>query len=112
MVRIPVNTPSHSYEAVIEHGILSRAGSILKELLTGTPQLFIVTVAPVRRRWGKVLTKSLDAAGFSAKIIEMPDGERHLARLHHDQEVLDALAERFGLVLPPGTRFRALQRDG
>ena len=76
MVRIPVNTASHGYEAVIEHGILSRAGSILKQLFAGKPPLYIVTVAPVRRRWGKVLLRSLADAGFTTKIIEMPDGER------------------------------------
>jgi 3-dehydroquinate synthase len=76
MVRIPINTPSRSYEAVIEHGILSRAGTILKDLFAGTPPLYIITVAPVRRRWGKVLMQSLEAAGFSAKFIEMRDGER------------------------------------
>src|SRR5438067_13915176 len=76
MVRIPVNTASHGYEAVIEHGILSRAGSILKQLFAGKPPLYIVTVAPVRRRWGKVLLRSLGEAGFTTKVIEMPDGER------------------------------------
>jgi 3-dehydroquinate synthase len=76
MVRIPINTASHSYEVVIEHGILSRAGGILKEVLTATPPLFIVTVPSVRRRWGKVLMRSLGNAGFSAKVIEMGDGER------------------------------------
>src|SRR6266700_3485275 len=105
MVRIPVNTPSHSYEAVIEHGILARAGSILKELLTGTPPLFIVTVAPVRSRWGKVLMKSLDAAGFPAKIIEMRDGER-FKRLSTveilAEDLLQAGADRKAVVLAFG----------
>src|SRR5947207_7051951 len=105
MVRIPINTPSHSYEAIIEHGILSRAGSILKELLTGTPPLFIVTVAPVLRRWGKVLVKSLDAAGFPAKIIEMPDGERfkRLSTVESlAEDLLQARADRKAVVLAFG----------
>src|SRR6266567_5651763 len=105
MVRIPVNTPSHSYEAVIEHGILSRAGSILKELFTGPPPLFIVTLAPVRRRWGKVLMKSLDAAGFPAKIIEMRDGERfkRLSTLESlAEDLLQAGTDRKAVVLAFG----------
>src|SRR5439155_4531535 len=105
MVRIPVNTPSHSYEATIEHGILARAGSILKELLTATPPLFIVTVAPVRRRWGKVLTKPLDAAGFRAKIIEMRDGERfkRLSTVESlAEDLLQAGADRKAVVLAFG----------
>src|SRR5512133_3392441 len=76
MVRVPVNTPSHRYEAIIEHGILSRAGTILKELFDSPPTLFVMTVSPVRRRWGKALLRSLDAAGFAIRVIEMPDGER------------------------------------
>ena len=31
---------------------------------------------PVRRRWGKVLLKSLVGAGFAPKVLEMRDGER------------------------------------
>ncbi len=76
MVRIPIQTASASYEAVIEPGLLSRTGPILRELLGGTPPLFVVTVSPVHRRWGKPLLRSLKSAGFSAQVIEMRDGER------------------------------------
>ena len=76
MVRIPVNTASHNYEAIIEHGLLSSAGAVLKQLLAGTPRLFIVTVSPVRPRWGRDLFKSLKNAGFEATVVEMADGER------------------------------------
>jgi 3-dehydroquinate synthase len=76
MIRIPVRTKSHSYEAVIEHGVLGRAGEILKEVLGGIPPIFVVTVPPVHRRWGKGLSKCLSAAGFSPKFVEMRDGER------------------------------------
>lgn len=77
MVRIPIKTEHHLYEAVIEQGSLARAGRILLEVLGGTRPLFIVTVAPVRRRWGKPLLKSLGEAGFAPRLIEMPDGERY-----------------------------------
>jgi len=76
MVRIPVTTASASYEAVIDPGLLARAGEILREVLGGTPPLFVVTVPPVRRRWGKPLLRSLQSAGFAPQIIEMRDGER------------------------------------
>jgi 3-dehydroquinate synthase len=75
MVRIPVKTASGSYEAVIEPGVLSRAGEILKPLL-GSGQLFVVTSPTVRRRWGKILLRSLQTASFSPMVIEMHDGER------------------------------------
>jgi 3-dehydroquinate synthase len=77
MVRIPVKTAQHAYDAVIEHGSLSRTGTIMRKALGGIHPVFVVTVDPVRRRWGKTLLKSLDVAGFSPKMIEMPDGERH-----------------------------------
>ena len=77
MVRIPVRTAQHTYDVVIAHGSLSRTGAVLLKVLGGKQPLFVVTVPPVRRRWGKVLLRSLGAAGFSPKIVEMPDGERH-----------------------------------
>src|ERR1700690_2850336 len=76
MVRIPIRTASASYETVIDHGLLSRTGAILRELLGGTPPVFVLTVPPVRRRWDKPLLRSLKSAGFSAQLVEMRDGER------------------------------------
>jgi 3-dehydroquinate synthase len=84
MSRVTIAVPPHSYEAVIEDGLLRRAGEKLREVFkTGSPgsrrggRVFVVTVPPVRRKWGKKLMASLSAAGFTAKIVEMPDGERH-----------------------------------
>jgi len=105
MVRIPVKTASASYEAVIEHGLLSRAGEILKQLFGGVPPLFIVTVAPVRRRWGKHLLRSLQSAGFAPQFIEMRDGERfkRLSTIEALSEKLLKLgADRKGVVLAFG----------
>jgi 3-dehydroquinate synthase len=76
MLRIPVATSSAAYEAVIEPGLLGRAGMLLRERLRGTAPVFVVTVPPVRRRWAKVLLSSLAAASFAPKVLEMPDGER------------------------------------
>lgn len=76
MVRIPVTTPSARYEAIIDAGLLARAGAMLRLHLGDLDPVFVVTVAPVRRRWGKALLTSLTAAGFAPQIIEMPDGER------------------------------------
>lgn len=76
MLRIPIKTTSATYDAVIERGALARSGEIVANVLGGTGPTFVITVAPVRRRWGKVLAKSLHAAGFSPHFIEMRDGER------------------------------------
>jgi len=74
MIRIPVAAPSRSYEALLESGLLRRAGKCLVELL-GKKRVFVVTVPPVRRRWGKILTHSLTEAGIEFTVLEMRDGE-------------------------------------
>jgi 3-dehydroquinate synthase len=105
MLRIPIHTNSRRYEAVIDHGALARAGGILRDTLGGTPPVFIVTVPPVRRRWGKVLARSLAAAGFSPKFIAMRDGEsqKRLATVDQLAESMVRLgADRKALVVAFG----------
>ncbi len=77
MTRVKVILPERSYDAVIENGLLARAGVQLRGVLGERRRLFVVTVAPVRRRWGSKLMKSLTGAGFEAKFVEMPNGERY-----------------------------------
>jgi len=88
MVRIRVSAPSRSYEVLLENGLLARAGTHLAKILK-TRRVVVVSVAPVRRRWAKVLLKSLAGSGFEAEILEMADGER-AKRLR----TLEQLAER------------------
>jgi 3-dehydroquinate synthase len=105
MIRIPVNTPSSTYEVVIERGSLTRSGAILRELLGGVQAIFIVTVPPVRRRWGKALATSLQKAGFSPHFIEMSDGERS-KRLATVEKLAEAMlrlgADRKAIVIAFG----------
>src|SRR5271167_4352550 len=75
MIRIPVAIPSRSYEVLIGNGLLARAGECLGKLLENR-RAIVVTVAPVRRPWAKVLLKSLSASGIETTLLEMPDGER------------------------------------
>jgi 3-dehydroquinate synthase len=75
MISIPVVTPSRSYEVLIGSGLLDRAGECLGKILQDR-RAFIVTVPPVRRRWAKVLLKSLSASGVETELLEMRDGER------------------------------------
>jgi 3-dehydroquinate synthase len=75
MIRVPVSTPSRSYEVLIGSGLLARSGEILSKIIEGR-RVFVVTVPPVRRRWAKPLLKSLAASEIKAEILEMPDGER------------------------------------
>ena len=56
-------------------GLLARAGELLGPMLSNR-RVFVVTVSPVRRRWGKVLLKALADAGLKVDVLDMEDGER------------------------------------
>src|SRR6267154_1763332 len=75
MISIPVTTASRSYEVLIGSGLLERAGECLAKILENR-RAVIVTVAPVRKRWAKVLLKSLSTSGIATDLLEMPNGER------------------------------------
>lgn len=89
MPQATVHVLPRPYQALIENGLLSRAGSVLSELLPQTSRIFVVTVAPVRTRWGSKLISSLKRAGFAPEVLTMPDGEpsKRLA-------TVEALAEK------------------
>jgi 3-dehydroquinate synthase len=77
MIRVHIALPSQSYDVLIENSLLERAGEHLLAAVGHRKGLFVVTVPPVRRKWGKALMRSLSAAGFTARLVEMGDGERH-----------------------------------
>src|SRR5215813_14632323 len=77
MPRVTIALPPRPYDAVIESGLLQRAGETLRESFAAGKRLFLVTVPPVRRKWGKKLMASLASSGFAAQLLEMQDGERH-----------------------------------
>ncbi|HEY6766863.1 MAG TPA: 3-dehydroquinate synthase [Candidatus Sulfotelmatobacter sp.] len=94
MAQVTVHVLPRPYQARIENGLLTRAGALLGELLPQASRIFVITVAPVRKRWGAKFIRSLTSAGFKPQVILMPDGEpaKRLA-------TLEALAEklvRFG----------------
>ncbi len=92
MTRVSIALPPIAYDAVIENRLLHRSGQALRDIFSAKHQrLFIVTVPPVRRKWGKKLTTSLEAAGFLTTTIEMPDGERH-KRLATVEKLSDQLS--------------------
>ncbi len=67
--------------------------------------LFVVTVPPVNRKWGKKLMKSLSVAGFKSRLVEMRDGERHkkLATVEQLAEKLTRLgADRNAVIVAFG----------
>jgi len=89
MPQVTIHVPPRPYQASIENGLLTRAGSVLSELLPQASRVFVVTVPPVRTRWGSKLVSSLKKSGFAPQVIAMPDGEptKRLA-------TVEALAEK------------------
>ena len=94
MAQATIHVLPRPYQAWIENGLLSRAGSILAELLPQASRIFVVTVPPVRKRWGSKFLTSLKSAGFAPEVIAMPDGEPS-KRLATVEAMAEKLA-RFG----------------
>src|SRR5437899_4384369 len=98
MERVTVAVAPRPYEAVIEDGLLDRAGARLRDLdvarapspANRQPQeAFVITVPQVRSRGGKKLLSALAAAQVNAQVIEMRDGEPH-----KKLATVEALAEK------------------
>ncbi|HTS36029.1 MAG TPA: 3-dehydroquinate synthase [Candidatus Solibacter sp.] len=105
MPQVTVHVLPRPYQAIIENGVLLRAGSVLAELLPQASRLFVVTVAPVRKRWGAKLIKSLRTEGFEPQVLLMPDGEpaKRLATVETMAEKLAKLgADRKAVILALG----------
>jgi len=105
MPQVTIHVPPRSYQASIENGLLDRAGSVLADLLPQASRIFVVTVPPVRKRWGAKLLRSLKASGFAPQVIPMPDGEpaKRLATVEALAEKLAKLgADRKAVVVALG----------
>jgi 3-dehydroquinate synthase len=105
MPQATIHVLPRPYQASIENGLLARAGSVLGELLPQASRIFVVTVPPVRKRWGSKLLKSLTSAGFEPQVIMMPDGEpsKRLATVESMAEKLAKLgADRKSVIIALG----------
>ncbi|HEX6504644.1 MAG TPA: 3-dehydroquinate synthase [Terriglobales bacterium] len=89
MTRITVAVQPRPYEAVIENGLFPRAGELLREVFPDRKRCFVVTVASVRRKWGRQLAAALASADWDARFVVMPDGERYKTAA-----TVEALAEK------------------
>jgi 3-dehydroquinate synthase len=72
---VDISVAKHPYRAVIENGVLKRAGEVLSETLSGRKRVYVVTSAPIRKLWGETLAESLK--DFDATVFEVPDGEKY-----------------------------------
>ena len=105
MPQATIHVLPRPYQAVIENGLLTRAGSVLSELLPQASKIFVVTVPPVRKRWGSKFLSSLKASGFDPQVITMPDGEpsKRLATVEAMAEKLARLgADRKAVIIALG----------
>src|ERR1700758_4066570 len=105
MPQATIHVVPRPYQASIENGLLTRAGSVLSELLPQSSRIFVITVAPVRKRWGAKFIKSLKASGFAPQVIMMPDGEssKRLATVEAMAEKLAGMgADRKAVIIALG----------
>jgi 3-dehydroquinate synthase len=76
LIRIPVQTPSRSYEVLVERGLLRSSAAALRDLVPHDARIFALTAPPIRKHWGTTLRKSFSKAGRKIETVVMPDGER------------------------------------
>ena len=105
LTRIPVRTPSRSYEVLVERGLLGSAAKALRELLPQNARVFVLTSPPIAKHWAKPLRKSFSKAGRELEFLNMPDGERNkrLAQLEKlAEQMVRAGADRQSVLLALG----------
>src|SRR5256714_12011420 len=101
---IPVDLGTRSYSIVVEPGALTSVGTRLRELRVGA-RAVLVTAAGILKLHGQVVVASLEAAGLSVTVLEVPDGEaaKTLAVAEHCWDrLLAAGADRTSTVLALG----------
>ncbi len=102
--RVPVALGDRSYEILIQPGILSQIGVILKSAGCAG-RVGIVTNPVVHQLYGSVVLRALRQAGFSPFLIIVPDGEK-AKTVQWLSKILDALVaqqlERQDMILALG----------
>jgi 3-dehydroquinate synthase len=73
-VIVDVALGAKSYAVVVERGVLTTVGARLRGLGVGS-KTALVTAASILRLYGKPVIESLENAGFTVTIVEVPDGE-------------------------------------
>ena len=105
LTRIPVRTPSQSYDVVVKRGLLRSAAELVREFVPEDGRVFVITQRAIRKHWGTVLGKSFGDSGRELAVLEMPGGERakRLAQLEKlAAKLVKRGADRHSLVLAFG----------
>jgi 3-dehydroquinate synthase len=73
-VIVDVALGAKSYAVVVERGVLTTVGARLRALGVGS-RVALVTSASILRLYGKPVTESLEDAGFTVTVVDVPEGE-------------------------------------
>src|SRR5437867_12024911 len=101
---IDVRLGARSYPIVVERGALASAGARLKALGVGS-RAALLSAPAILRSHGKIVTESLEKAGFAVTIVEVPDGEAAKTLVVAERcwnALLDAGLDRTSTVLALG----------
>src|SRR5579863_10650780 len=90
MASFTVKTPQCEYCAMVERGILSRAGHYIPK---GAGKVFVVTTADVWQHHGKRLARGL--SGIAHEVLTFPGGEER-KRLAHVETLAEEMMHRGG----------------
>ena len=71
---VDVALGAKSYAVVVERGVLTTVGPRLRALGVGS-KTALFTAASILRLYGKPVTESLENAGFTVTVVDVPDGE-------------------------------------
>ncbi len=71
---VQVNLGPRSYPIVVERGALTKVGGRLRTLGVGS-RAAVVTSASILRLYGKAVIESLEEAGFTVTVVDVPEGE-------------------------------------
>ena len=101
---VPIDLPAAAYDILVGHGLIDRAGALLKAKFGGA-RYGIVTDENVAKAQLPRLTASLDAAGLGYEVIIVPPGEGSKSYERFAEVVNGILAarlERRDLIIPLG----------
>jgi len=77
LISIQVKTRTKFYSVLIEQEILRSAATYIRDAVPDAKHFVVVTSAPIRKHWGKMLLDSFSSDEAKVDVIEMPDGERY-----------------------------------
>lgn len=105
LTRIPVQTPSRSYDVLVERGLLRSTAATLRGLVPQGARAFVLTSPSIRKHWAKPLKESFSKAKRGIEFLVLPEGERAktLAQLEKlAEQMVNAGADRQSVLLALG----------